>query len=170
MSESAQWIEAWSTLAAALFAAIAAIFAYRAYRKETRIETRLLDAEERSQASKVAAWIGIDPRENANSSYIEWLIIRNASEVPIYNVTCVVYMDNRQVAATEPIAVVPPSAVGVTADVPGDAFAAIHALQDREMDVRDLPVGISFSDASGAEWERFPDGELILGRRAPARG
>ena len=87
MSESAQWIEAWSTLAAALFAAIAAIFAYRAYRKETRIETRLLDAEERSQASKVAAWIGIDPRENANSSYIEWLIIRNASEVPIYNVT-----------------------------------------------------------------------------------
>lgn len=148
-------LSAWSTFGAAVLAAVAAFFAFRAYVKESRIEKRLRDSDERAQASLVAAWIGWDPEPQARNDG-NWVVIRNASETPIYKVTWWIHLSSENVAG-EPLAVIPPSAVGEIYPPP----LYLHTKYGFEdSDLPSLLVGIEFTDSSGARWHRASDGQL----------
>lgn len=150
-------LEAWSTLGAAGLAAVASFFAFRAYVKESRIEKRLRDSDERAQASLVAAWIGTDPNPDVENRFGgNWVVIRNASETPIYDVTWWVEVTSENVAC-EREKVVPPSLLGEIYQPP------IYINQRYGLEDDDLPqlaVGVEFTDSSGMQWRRDTDGLL----------
>jgi hypothetical protein len=150
-------LEAWSTFAAMLFAATAAVLAYRAYSKESRIEQRLRDNDDRAQASMVAAWIGVNPAQaNSNRARQSFVIVRNASQVPVNDVTCWVEGPNGDQIAAE-WSVVPPAEQGVFFPI---GLKVSQIAQQAEKPSADLPVGIIFTDSSGVRWRRNPDGRL----------
>ncbi|WP_157432594.1 hypothetical protein [Aeromicrobium sp. Root472D3] len=158
-------LEAWSTFAAMIFAATAAILAYRAYLKESRIEKRLRDSDERAQASLVAAWIGTNPAQaGSGRAKQQFVIIRNASEVPVNDVTCWIEAEQGIVSVADR-PVVPPSEIGVFSAI----TMAVHEVAGKsDRRASDLPVGIEFTDASGTRWRRNPDGRLYhLGETLP---
>lgn len=150
-------VEAYSTLVAAVFAIVASFFAFRAYVKESRIERRLLDSDERGQASRVAAWIGPDPEPDPRARVDgNFIVIRNASETPIYRVRWRIQYNIEQVVDDTMIMVVPPSAVGQRFVIPQHFRAAGHRWE--ELDLADFTVGIDFIDSSGVGWRRDEGG------------
>jgi hypothetical protein len=150
-------LSAWSTFGAALLAAAASFFAFRAYVKESRLEKRIRDSDERAQASLVAAWLGWDPEPDLQARNDgNWLVIRNASQTPIYNVTWWIHLSSESVAG-EPLPVVPPSAVGEIYQPP----LYLHTKYGFEdSDLPTLLVGIQFTDSAGVKWHRAPNGQL----------
>lgn len=151
-------LEAVSTAVAAVFAIVASFFAYRAYLKESRIEKRLRDTAEQEQASKVAAWIDAYPRGSGS----EAVLIRNASQVPIYDVTCRV-LTNDGVNALPTVAVVPPSPESGAFNIQ----LPTRRVGGDKRSQREFPVSVVFTDASGVEWRRQYDG--VLRRRNGTR-
>jgi len=150
-------LAAWSTFGAAVLAAAASFFAFRAYVKESGIEKKLRDADERAQASLVAAWIGADPERDPRARQGgNWVVIRNASETPIYNVTWWIQLSSENVAG-EPEKVVPPNTVGEIYQPPM-YINNRYGLEDS--DLPDLAVGLEFTGSSGVRWHRDTDGQL----------
>jgi hypothetical protein len=147
-------LEAWATVGAAVLAAVASFFAYRAYVKESRIEKRLRDSDERAQASLVAAWIGSDPIGRDPGRFV---VIRNASEAPIYDVHPWILVGADQVPM-DTISVIPPISGGHLVDVPpGVKRIARHS---GGVSLDSFAVGLAFKDASGVSWLREDDGRL----------
>lgn len=156
LEQSAQ-LEAWATLAAAIFAAIAAVFAYRAYRKEMAVEARLVDNAERGQASMVAAWMG-----DKGGSAIP--IVRNASEVPIFDVYIDFYYKGELMGSTsdEPGAITTyePSTTGVESFLPETVIEKFQEAADNQIREMAMDLGIRFADSSGRHWKRAYNGAL----------
>lgn len=143
-----------------LFAAVAVVFAYRAYVKESRIEKRLRDSEERAQASKVAAWIGPDPEPDPRARVGgDFVVIRNSSESPIYTVIWWVQFGVNTVRSDDlTIMVLPPSTTGTKYRVPRQILEALEGVEDWEPS--NFAVGLRFVDASGVRWRRNSEGHL----------
>lgn len=90
------WVSAAGTVMALIFAAVAAVMAKRVYTIESRrdqqneIDRRERDEQKRAeQASRVSAWYAA---EKAESGELTWgAVIRNASELPVYDVNVEYY-------------------------------------------------------------------------------
>jgi hypothetical protein len=149
-------LSAWSTFGAAVLAAVASFFAYRAYVKESRIEKRMRDADERAQAALVAIWLGADPSGDEEGN---WVVIRNASETPVYDVTWWIQLSSENVGG-ELIKVVPPSSAGEIFQPPL-YLATNYGFEDD--DLPELGIGLEFTDSAGIQWHRNTDGSLDVG-------
>jgi len=162
----AQVLEAWATSAAALFAATAAFFAYRAFAKERANENRLIDAsnsaaerEQRAQANLVAAWMDEDP-----SNHVPVPLVRNGSELPIYHVILDYFDENGLKlgsSKSDPESTLRVYAPGtVKTYIPDEVLDSLKAAGKGYMDSIFLGVAISFADTSGVQWHRTAAGQL----------
>jgi hypothetical protein len=155
-----------------LFAGVAGLIAYRLYQienKRDRQNAERLDRLEqegtRRQANQICGWYGVmnELAEHASGADIPgtgWgAIIRNASDLPVYNVMIFFYY-KADLAVQESsrrgdlaVSVVPP----------GESF--LPAPQS-VLDQADSPdrhvVAMMFRDAAGLIWTRETDGELSL--------
>lgn len=192
----ALWIEAAFTAVGFLAASTAAVFAAGAFGLERERDARLEQAQRRAQASLIAGWW-----ETTNYWYDRitplydegtrirgiagaQVRIRNASEVPVTNVTVRCWLKVHVVIDGEPtfsfqplrdeaIEVLPPGTtmhVDVRAEPSVDLTNAIESLGDRrpsgsvakgELPDFDISVELRFRDAAGVDWTRTPDGLLV---------
>jgi hypothetical protein len=168
------WVLAALTLLAFAAAAFAGVVAYDLLRTEQDRDVAREDAERRAQASKVAAWYGTWRSEitysgGAVSGPPSWphsgAVIRNASDLPVYDVRvsfCVAvssapapgWRAEERYSSPEPILVIAPGEEHV--ELPGN-------VRERETADGNEPkwlVGIQFTDADGRRWLRAPNGQL----------
>lgn len=148
-TQTAQNVEAVGTVLAALFAGIAALFAYRAYRKERESLVRVRTREKQAQASRVAAWVGSNGKVTTH----------NDTATPIYRVELKFFYDGQELGKTPERVVVPPSKTNTPRQPPPgllNSFTAINTSGDYEL----IEVETWFTDASGHAWVRRRDGAL----------
>jgi hypothetical protein len=176
------WLEAVSTLAAVLAAMYAGLYAANAWKLEIERETRWIQQQQREQASLIAGWPG-ELRRNVigqdamgGPQYDGYagvdINLRNASDVPVTrvraDVTLVIDVKSsapvripfgaREVArllepATHPVS------MHVDADTPVDP--SMYRPGGVEIDCW-CEIALSFRDASGRDWKRLADGQLLL--------
>ena len=176
------WVAATATIAAFSAAVVAARYAYGALKVEELREDRWLSTQRQAQASLVAAWpgalhvhyAGVDADGLSVAQGYDGLDVklRKASDVPVTAVRVdaalvtaaksdyPIRLDlgNREVAkvlepADEPVT------KRLTADAPIDP--ASYAPGNVELECW-AEITIYFRDASGRQWERLPDGRLLL--------
>jgi hypothetical protein len=170
------WVLAALTLLAFVAAAFAGVVAYDLLRVENRRDAQAAGADLRAQAGKVAAWYGFWRTEITYSggagsgppSWPHWgAVIRNASDLPVYDVRvtfCVAvilppgpgprWQVEERYSSREPILVIPPGEEKT--EIPAD-------VREREAQGGNEPkwlVGILFTDADGRRWQRAPSGQL----------
>jgi hypothetical protein len=146
------------TWLATVGATAAAIFAYRAYRLENQRDLVAADLMRRGQASQVAVWVEYKrhPRTGEPDG-ADCFLIRNASQLPIYDVLVFSYSyersDPEQVTpvARYEYAIVPPRPEPKLhiANADGNRFLWVFAMQ--------------FKDAAGTTWHRDRHGVLQEG-------
>jgi maltose-binding protein MalE len=155
------WITTVGGLFALIFAATAAVTAYRVYLIESKRDKinaaeRALAAEarRRTQAALVSAWCGSRATDNKSP---EWgIFIRNASETPIHQArVSVVKEHDPDVRSDFDIVVLPPTAE--PAFYPNDIWSA--TLQDKFL-ATNFCVEMSFTDSAGVRWLRDGEGGL----------
>lgn len=161
-AEFPAWLEATATLAAFVAAAIAVRYASNAYQLEYQREERWQDAQSRVQASLVAAWAEVRPtwgRQGKSSSFPDvgcW--IRNASELPITNVTmeAQIHEGPRSLVV---VPLIPPGQDPQLIHWPDGSFeqALYQALLH---DGSTIDVNVRFTDSSSRRWHRSSNGEL----------
>lgn len=128
---------------------------------------------EREQAAKVAAWwavrdVRVDQRFGIIvTEYGAWL--RNASEVPVYDVE-VKWLYGERVYASERMPLLPPQAETVFLEIPKSSEASDDSKTLGAIDEVDggLAVRLTFRDSAGKVWHRSEHGRLIKVR--PKRG
>jgi hypothetical protein len=82
------WISAVASVGALIFAALAAIAAYRLFKVETERDSRQGDEERRArQAHAVSAWYALDAERRLYGCHL-----RNASDSPVYDVAIEYYL------------------------------------------------------------------------------
>lgn len=168
----AEWIAALATALAFVAAFFAAQYTKQAYEIEQAREGRALDAIEREQASKVAAWINFTVLEGRDRSVHPKdvnIFVRNASDVPVTGVSVRFYLvqwrgdeleDERDLGWIA-VHLIPPNPEPHMMQLPPDARAALVKFWNTTPGLsRDLRVRIRFVDAAGTPWQRHPDGEL----------
>ena len=146
----AGWLQGLGSLVALGFAAAAVVVTRRTYRIESdrdRVNAEAREAQaaftRRAQAALVSAWWGSDQHGTWGA------FVRNASEVPVYQVyLTVVGADDRSDGHKSHYLVVPPGAALFTA-IEGDP--AVRAARR---------VKLSFTDAAGVRWLRNQFGRL----------
>jgi arabinogalactan oligomer/maltooligosaccharide transport system substrate-binding protein len=175
------WLGAVATFVALAFAAIAARAARDVYRIESHrdedaeVDRRSRDLENRrSQAAKVSGWCGYGGVTLTGKTIdrIQGLLLRNASELPVFDLTTRYFV--RQGANTYApvvrvpasaqwpdghkgwvIPILPPQDHAVFFSIPEEVFAGVHA------NLRDtIAPGLTFRDADGVRWQRHPSGAL----------
>lgn len=147
------WIAALGTIAA--FAV-----ALRLLAKELSARREQEEDRRRAQARLVAGWVAMpeqDPQAPAN--WVFGVVVRNGSDEPIHDVNAVM------VPAGSPYASDP--------EATPPAIAAVRVLRESmppgetiEQRLRMVPImpgsfGMSFTDAAGRRWKRYPDGRLV---------
>ncbi|GAA3381941.1 hypothetical protein [Cryptosporangium minutisporangium] len=151
------WVSAVGGLTSLIFAAVAAVAAWRILRTEQQRDDRASEAERRAQAGTVAAWLpDAADREGYDAGPIR-VNVRNGSSLPIYRVliSVVVRSDGqsfREIAHS---------------GGPDRTYRELAAPGDNEF-LLDVPaarsrrrVALEFRDASGRDWKRDHDGSLI---------
>jgi hypothetical protein len=145
------------TWVVALAAVIGARFAYRAHALARRREQRF-DVEQRwAQAVRVGAWLGDITVNGTNWPVAETgFIVRNASELPIYDLTVWASLGPVLHRRSWTVANVPPGE-DAQAQLPEEVRSGRvgHGYSPR-------PV-IAFRDTAGRQWHRDADGRLREG-------
>jgi hypothetical protein len=172
----ASWLEAISTFAAFLAAAVAIVFAATAYRLEVGREQQFRAAGDRAQASLVAAWWGPDPDAPGDEGRRFGIWIRNASELPIRRAGLELRVDDKAIEDTV-LALVPPARDAILVPI---AHETLHVLDEiiraksEEADAR-VRLTLDFTDAGGLKWHRsgkdgilrqIIDGKIIANSKA----
>ncbi|WP_435746472.1 hypothetical protein [Nocardioides sp. SYSU DS0663] len=175
-----QWLEAVATGLAVVAAAVAALYAARAFGLERAREDRWQADQRRAQAALVAAWASGPSYHHDRAALIDGLSVRsgidgarvrvrNASDIPVARVTVDVSVDlsaegaepmRRVSLGTHALPVLGPA---VTEDVVVHADEVL-TFNDPDVSFEDvvvtLRVGLSFIDAAGVLWRRNDDGRL----------
>ncbi|GLZ57305.1 hypothetical protein Misp05_08810 [Micromonospora sp. NBRC 107095] len=122
-------------------------------------------AEQRKQASAVAAWpvFANEPSKRwriGSKEYAFAAAIRNATEVPIYGVIIHYYDDEVGWHGIRRAGLVPPGSEPVI-------IAGIDEVEDRgqgdgRVDTKRFKVAIDFTDAGGTNWRRDERGQLSM--------
>lgn len=173
----AQWIMAGASVTTLIAAVGAAVFAAGAYDVETRREKRALDAEEKSQAERVAAWAEVDRvviADHGESLAVHWsLVTRNASDLPVYGMdieaTCLVKMPGRirSRKVEKYVGLLPPG----TNRVSPDPIQIRLSAKQRALDIFEqdslaamsratIFIEVTFRDAGDRAWRRDSSGVL----------
>lgn len=184
-TELAQWLPGVASAATLIAAVVAAVYAAGAFRIEHRREQRLIDDAERAQAVTFAVWGSpggfgrtVDHEGNAVYSFdAATIMLRNGSELPIYDVTYAATL--RAVPTSAPwggpvelqrpsgnrVALVPPrettqvgagsSVAVVPASEPITGFTPMPTLQ--------IHVAVQFRDTAGNYWRRHSNGDFEKG-------
>lgn len=143
-------LEAWSTAAAALFAAIAAFAAIWVLKNDVADRRVHQEGIRRSQAAGVAAWVLSDGR----------LKLRNGSGLPVFSVRTVFLLDNVELGEVR-LQVLGPSDEGMIVEVPKRVQQAyMERPGDHRQDWSALGTRIRFRDSRGVEWARDEYGHL----------
>jgi hypothetical protein len=158
-ASAADWITAWTSVAAAVGTVGTLVIGGAVLLRERRHERELV---EREQAVRVAAWhqvINGDDRRLPKiypSPRIVALLYRNDSDLPVYD-ACLWWQlrsgehDRKEVGVLAPHS---ERATGLSAERrAGDWITG---------------AGLTFRDAAGALWTRTPTGELQVGQHEPA--
>jgi hypothetical protein len=175
-STAAAWWNVWINLGMASATALAAVFAYLAYRKQHRRDltdqaeiSRRLDeveterrtraeAERRAQAETVCVWADVVNNQGSRVVGMRHLsaLIRNASNLPVHEVGLEFSTDGGS-SYTEHLDAIGPSTEPVVVPVS-------HAwLKPMNADERDtVRVSMTFRDAAGRSWRRTSTGQLAL--------
>ena len=144
-------------------AAVAAWYAAKVYRVESKRDRERYELAEREQASKVSAWVGARdlpaprtggiPQVDAPGVYV-----LNRSELSVYDVRLDVFYVNAGGWTPQDslgVSIVPPFTTESTwVSMPLSAAMA-QALAHKDGELR---VGVRFRDAQGREWSRSYDG------------
>ncbi|MQA85895.1 MAG: hypothetical protein GEV03_15040 [Streptosporangiales bacterium] len=148
----------WITAAVTLLALVAAFTAAWATWHQLRMEQIRDDkrdqreveqrraAEQAEQADYVAAWI----------DFHEGLVVRNGSELPVYDARISVFHAGEQIGGTADLPVIPPGEQKV--GIPGPEPDTWYSLGIR--DRREGRADIRFRDTAGREWRRDEHGVL----------
>ena len=165
-------MEAIATLAAAVGAAIAILYARRAYqlerqrdadreaerraddRKRRQDEIEMIEHRRREQATRVSAWFedGEDPSKGQAS--VRRVVVRNASNLPIRSISVRVYLDDTEVSFAH-WSVIPPDS---------DRFRSFNqSIPPHWFDAPGIECSIRFIDSAGQAWIRGRDGQLVDG-------
>lgn len=145
------------TWVATLGAGVAAFYAYGAYKIESERDRRQSDMAEQEQASRVAVWP--EQRDNPETGMpaeAEWIHLRNASQLPVYEARLFSYSyspPESEAATAEsvfPLGIVGPS------DKPQAHFVKVSPRNSYQ-------YAIVFRDAAGVTWHRDRRGVLKKG-------
>ncbi len=151
------WVTAFGTLAA--FAV-----ALRLLAKELTIRREAEEDRRREQARLVSAWTR-EPALTTAGGLTLAVIARNGSAEPIYQVHVVLVSPNSIHADDPEAATGQIGTVEVSRPIlpPGEASEGSFPmfLGGERTGLVPGPVGISFTDAAGRRWKRYPDGRLI---------
>lgn len=158
------WISAVVSLLALTAAAVAAVQAARVYqlersrdlRTEAELKKRAL-IDKQSQAAQVCAWTA-EVRDRVDAAPAVLLAIRNASDLPIYDLVVSVLENGAPLESVE-FPVLPPT------DEPARRPLASASVERRGTDL--LAVRLDFRDSSGTNWVRNESG--VLSERSPAK-
>lgn len=183
------WLEALATTAALIAAVFAARYAFAAFQLETRREERWMDQQRSHQAELISAWPLVvsfetgepDPysseQEPRGISGVQ-IQLQNASSTPVTNVwidvaIVVQRLDGPrrlQMTGLRIARVLPPTA-GKEEWIPAEDGKRIdpweHVPAGSEPEYW-CELSVSFRDAGGRDWERIPDGQLLLVQDANA--
>jgi hypothetical protein len=176
------WLEAVSTLAAVLAAMYAGLYAANAWKLEIERETRWVQQQQREQAGKVAGWpgelrrhvIGQDATGGLHYGGYEGLdiVLRNASDVPVTrvwaDVTLIVDVKSSAsvripFGAKEVARILEPATHPVTKYVGADTVVDPSTYKPGGVEIDYwCEIILTFRDASGRDWKRLADGQLLL--------
>lgn len=151
------------TWLATVGAFIAAYFALRAFQAEQDRDERQEQADNRAQAEKVAAWVATvdDTRHPGIPGWTAGFVIRNASELPVYDVDVTLFAGGDSWAVSI-IRVLPPGTEEYP--VPAPMIANLTETVDEDLQSSDIvemtSVILRFRDASGRLWSRDTSGVL----------
>lgn len=167
----AEWIAAIATALAFVAAFFAAMYTKQAYEIEQAREDRALDAIEREQASKVAAWTVLKVMDGPKGEHPakSQFHIRNASDVPVTGVSVRFYLHQFKVGQPtdvqdlgwERAPSLPPSPDPFEYELTMETRAKLIKAWDHDPQTeRDLRIRLRFVDAAGTPWQRLPNGKL----------
>jgi hypothetical protein len=128
---------------------------------DKELEVRREQQEDRRsvQARLVSQWIPEPERQAPTPNFVFAVIVHNGSEEPIYNVTITMAPPDSAHAADPEAGPTEAGTLRYQRPVmaPGETFRDEHPM------VPDLPghLGVSFTDAAGRRWKRYPDGRLV---------
>ena len=168
------WITAVASIAALIFATIAARTASNLYRiesgrdREAEEERRERQRERRSeQASKISAWYASRPDNNGSLAEPNeyGAFIRNASELPIHNVHVAFIRkneieetpDSRIPAVFQVVDIVPPGDSPIFVPILREIIEEVSPRDER----RNFVVAITFTDTENRRWRRDIHGQLM---------
>jgi hypothetical protein len=145
------WISAVSTALALAGAAVAVYYTYQVNKREEARDDRYEQAQRRAQASKVAIWTA---GETSPAFYL-----RNASELPIYDVAIYRFVKNRQ---AHPRLDAGPDLWGSVGTLPADQEVRARMFDFTQGDNREgsYAYGVGFTDSEGNGWYRDANGRL----------
>jgi hypothetical protein len=163
-------VPTWLAFIAAVAAGIAAVFLYKTELERDRIAAadRRAQAEEarRSQANKVAAWYVARTATYGDNVRLPGFMlfgamIRNASDLPIYDVYVTFYqVTHSSVAGKWGVIEVAPAKLALRVVPPGETELVNAPETMGAGDQQRFVVGIEFRDAAGGRWERDAMGQL----------
>ena len=150
------WIAALSTLAAFIVAGVAVQYANRAHELEQDRETARLAAETSAQADRFAGWLTSDevtvgytmegPRFHPiGERVMPSVALRNASDMPVYEVKIQVIVDGSTIYADN-VREVPPS----------DRPTMHNYWPKGDESTKGAALILEFTDAAGRRWRRRP--------------
>lgn len=150
------WIAALATLGAFLVAGVAVYYASHAHRLEQKREGARLDAEKRAQADRFAGWLTSDevtvgytmegPRFHPiGERVMPSVALRNASDMPVYEVNIQVIVDGSTIYADD-VREVPPS----------DRPTMHNYWPKGDESTKGAALILEFTDAAGRRWRRRP--------------
>jgi hypothetical protein len=156
------WLAAFGTLAA-FFVALRLLAKELAARREQEEDRRT------EQARLVAAWM--TSKWASETEVRHSIVMRNGSDEPIFDGLCVP-VPNTSRYASDPLTLLEPGRPEGT-NMMFDYVLTFQILPPHEMRESDLPlpelwtspwnvaIGLSFTDAAGRRWKRYPDGRLV---------
>lgn len=150
------WLAAVGTLAA--FAV-----ALRLLAKELAARREYEGDRRRAQARLISTWDTFpEPDPHDSSVYWFYVVVKNASEEPVYRVSVVMEEPGSIFAETTGS---PNARMEFFTVAPGES----DRLGFRMPEHRSGRLTLSFTDAAGRRWERYPDGRLVELNRPPRR-
>lgn len=170
LREFPAWLEAISTLAAFLAAAVAVQYAAGAFRLESQREQRWEDTQRSSQATQVAGWFGAIERNfrDAHGEPRHWykepgVFLRNASDVPVGLVSIQLRYGD-EVLGHQHVKQLAPSDEPTFVKMDPDLLNKVQSatMQSAGPGSEEHPtVAIQFTDSAGVRWTRSHEGQLI---------
>lgn len=147
------WISVVASVGALIFAALAAIAAYRLFKVEAERDRQASNDQQARQAHAISAWYELNEQRRLYGCHL-----RNASDSPVYDAAIEFYLPMSEgglnYRGVDVHKLVPPTEqprfIGMTAPLAANIGGHVPG----------LVVAISFRDAAGNLWRRDTNGRL----------